>query len=142
MTGYTISQIAKQVGVSTDTIRMYEHKGLIPLPPRSANGYRRYPHDVIRRLQFILRAKAIGFTLKEIHELLAIQCKRTHTCNNIQHQVEEKIATIDDKLQELQQFRAALSKLLECCHNNPHPNECPVLDILAQTSFPLGTASL
>jgi len=66
----TIGRLAGEVGVSTDTVRFYERRGLLPEPPRTAGGYRAYSDDDAWRLRFILRAKELGFTLREIADLL------------------------------------------------------------------------
>lgn len=69
----TRGQLAKAAGVHTETIRFYEQKGLIPEPGRSATGYRQYTDEYIGRIRFIHRAQDLGFTLKEIHELLSLR---------------------------------------------------------------------
>ena len=66
----TIGQLAQRSGVGVETVRFYEREGLIPEPPRRPSGYRDYPHEIVTRIVFIRRAKALGFSLKEINELL------------------------------------------------------------------------
>jgi MerR family copper efflux transcriptional regulator len=73
MTHLTISQLAKQAGVNVETVRYYERRGLLPQPPRRASGYRQYSQDDVAYLQFIRRAQTLGFSLKEIAELLALR---------------------------------------------------------------------
>ncbi|MDA1306900.1 MAG: MerR family transcriptional regulator [Acidobacteria bacterium] len=75
----TIGELAKQAAVGPDTIRFYERERLIPEPPRTSSGYRQYPADTPARLRFILRAKNLGFALKEIRELLSLRLEE-HTC--------------------------------------------------------------
>lgn len=69
----TIGQVAKAAGVGVETVRFYERVGLIPDPPRRPSGYREYPPDAVHRIEFIKRAKALGFTLAEIGELLSLR---------------------------------------------------------------------
>ena len=69
----TISVVARRAQVPLDTIRYYERRGLLPVPPRSSGGYRQFSPDAVRRVTFIKRAQALGFTLEEIAELLAFQ---------------------------------------------------------------------
>ena len=69
----TIGQVAERAGVGIETVRFYERRGLIPRPTRPATGYRNYPHDAVARIVFIRRAKELGFSLKEILELLSLR---------------------------------------------------------------------
>src|SRR6266851_3668123 len=71
----TIGRLARVGGVNLETIRYYEREGLLPRPPRTRSGYRIFPNDAARRLRFIKRAKELGFSLKEIRELLALRVK-------------------------------------------------------------------
>jgi len=75
----TIGHLAKSAGVNLETVRYYERRGLLPKPPRSASGYRLFPSDAARRLRFIRRAQELGFSLKEIRELLSLRVSRTTT---------------------------------------------------------------
>ena len=69
----TTSELARQSDVNLETIRYYERKGLLPKPPRSTSGYRQFSRDSVRRVRFIKRAQELGFSLKEIQELLALR---------------------------------------------------------------------
>ncbi|RMD87435.1 MAG: MerR family transcriptional regulator, partial [Candidatus Dadabacteria bacterium] len=73
MPGLTIGKVATQAGVHVETVRYYEQRGLIPKPPRSAAGYRVYSEPYVERIRFIKRAQELGFTLKEIKELLFLR---------------------------------------------------------------------
>ena len=73
METFTIGQMAKQAGVNIETVRFYEREGLIPEPPRKASGYRQYSPDFVKRILFIKRAQTLGFSLKEIAELLDLR---------------------------------------------------------------------
>ena len=73
MRALTIGQVARQAGVGVETVRFYERQGLLDAPPRRASGYRQYAPEMVARLQFIRRAKELGFALKEIRELLSLR---------------------------------------------------------------------
>lgn len=126
----TIGQLAKALSISTDTIRLYERQGLIAKPPRSENGYRHYPANAVARLRFIQRAKTMGFTLKQIGELLAIQRSSQHTCDEVRQKAQHKLLDIELKLNELQRLKAALETLVHTCET-PHADDvCPLLQVL------------
>lgn len=126
----TIGCVAKKVGISTDSIRLYERYGLIDKPDRLNNGYRHYDFDAIRRLDFIKRSKAMGFTLNEIHELLEIQHTSEHACHDVQEQASIKLKKVNNQLNELQRMKNALETLVYCCEQNQQEQACPILDAL------------
>lgn len=134
MTAYTIGQIAKQTGVTVEAIRFYEKQGLLAKPMRSASGYRVYGEDIVRRVQFIQRAKLLGFSLKEILELLNLRRTHTTTCADVKQVAEIKITHIDHKLKELQLMRSALTELAAQCDVVADVTDCPILDALEHTS--------
>lgn len=130
--GYTIGQVASCSGVSTDTIRVYERQGLIEVPERRSNGYRHYSKEAVRRINFIKRAQALGFTLKEIKELLAIRRSSTHACEDVQQQLESKLNIVEGKLKDLLRLKSALESVIQTCHMTTDEH-CPVLEALGQT---------
>ena len=83
MQALTIGEVAKAADIGVETVRFYEREGLIAEPPRRQSGYRQYPPDTIRRLRFIRRAKDLGFTLKEIGELLDLHVDPTRSCADV-----------------------------------------------------------
>src|SRR5258707_6858770 len=97
----TIGRLAELGGVHLETIRYYEREGLLPRPPRTRAGYRIFPIDAARRLRFIKRAQELGFSLKEIRELLALRVKPGTKPDQIRARTEAKIAAIDEKIQTL-----------------------------------------
>lgn len=128
----TIGQVAKRAGVTHDTIRLYERYGLIEKPERAPNGYRQYTEEVINRLRFINRAKVMGFTLKEIAELLEIRRTSQNTCDDMHEQATLKLTDVDQKLSELQQLRQALKKVIDTCEQQKPGSPCPLLNLLEQ----------
>ena len=130
MKSLTIGRLAKQAGVNLETVRFYERRGLLPTPPRSASGYRLFPADAARRLRFIRRAQKLGFSLKEIRELLSLRVSRTTKSRDIRARTEGKIADIDAKIRSLESMKRTLRKLTNVCDGCVPIDECPILDSL------------
>ncbi len=128
----TIGRLASRAGVGVETIRYYERKGLLEPPPRTSSGYRQYPEEAVQRLLFIRRAKELGFTLKEIGELLALCGNPRATCADVRQRAEQKRADIDRRIQGLKKMRLALDTLLASCTGNAPFNECPILRAIAR----------
>jgi MerR family mercuric resistance operon transcriptional regulator len=126
----TIGQIAKLAEVGVETVRFYERQGLIHEPGRKPSGYRQFPEDVIARLRFIKRAKELGFSLKEIKELLALRVDPTTTCGEVKAQAEAKVVDIEGKIASLLRMKKALVKLTAVCRGQGPTSECPILDAL------------
>lgn len=93
----TIGQLAKRAGVNIETIRYYERRGLIPEPPRNKSGHREYSLGEVKRTEFIKRSQALGFSLKEISELLSLRMEPGTTCADVKARVETKIEDIEKK---------------------------------------------
>ncbi|MFC6441296.1 Zn(2+)-responsive transcriptional regulator [Bowmanella sp. JS7-9] len=127
-----IGQLAKATGVSNETIRFYESKGLLTASERSSNGYRHYGSDALQRLRFILRAKRVGFSLDEIAELLALRTHAdAHTCEEVKHYTQNKMQQIDSKIAELQAIRQSLATLHQaCCGGSESAEHCSILNAL------------
>ncbi len=130
MATLSIGQLARQAGVNKETIRYYERCSLLPEPPRRASGYRQYSADYVTRIKFIKRAQALGFSLSEIAELLALRVELTSVCGEVQQRVEVKIEDIEAKIALLQQMKLALLQLVTACRANQPTDECPILSAL------------
>lgn len=130
MKGLTIGQVAKKAGVKIETVRYYERRGLIPEPPRRESGYRQYPEDAIARIQFIKRAQELGFSLKEISDLLSLRVDRQTTCRDVKQRAEAKIDDIERKMADLKRMRQALVKVTNACSGRGPTSECPILDAM------------
>ena len=126
MKALTIGKVAHLTGIGIETVRFYEREGLIPKPP----GYRQYPEETINRIRFIRRAKELGFSLKEIMELLSLHIDPKATCGDIRKRAEAKIADIDGRIQSLRKMKKALSNLTTSCKGKGPVSECPILDAL------------
>lgn len=135
MATLTIGKVAKKAGVNIETIRYYERQGLIPRPPRRQSeggtpGYRHYPAETVKRIQFIRHAKELGFSLKEIAELLSLRIEQGVTCGDVRKRAEAKIADIEGRILNLQRMKNALSKLAKECKTRGPVSECPILEAL------------
>jgi MerR family transcriptional regulator, copper efflux regulator len=127
---FTIGLVARRAGVGVETVRFYERQGLIEEPPRRLSGYREYGDEVVSRLGFIRRAKELGFTLKEIKELLALRHDPSTPAADVKRRAEAKIADIEGKIRALQKMKKALRKLHSACCGNATTAECPLLHAL------------
>lgn len=130
----TVGRLAKSVGVNIQTIRYYERQKLLPRPRRQAAGYRQYGPLDVQRLRFILRAKAVGFTLKEIAALLALRVDPQTGCQDVQSIAQEALHHIEDRLRELERFQTALIELIRLCSGKGPASECPILELLEKNS--------
>lgn len=130
MEGLTIGQLAREAGVNRETIRFYERRGLITKPPRPASGYRLYPTETVRRVRFIRHAKELGFSLKEISELLSLRLDPEVTCIEVKKRAEDKLRDIEGKIQALQGMRGVLAELAGECKGRGPLSECPILEAL------------
>lgn len=126
----TIGKVAHIAGIGIETIRFYEGKGLIPEPPRKESGYRQYPENIILRIRFIIRAKELGFSLKEIKELLSLRASPKAKCEDVRIRSEEKLKDIGDKIRSLRAMQRALSRLIGQCTGNAPATDCPILESL------------
>ncbi len=126
----TIGEVAKRSGIGLETVRFYERRGLIQEPPRTDSGYRQYPAAVVARLGFIKRAKELGFSLKEISELLSLRVDPDTTCADVKRRADHKILDIEQKLSSLQKMKRALTKLAASCTGHGPTSDCPILEAL------------
>jgi MerR family transcriptional regulator, copper efflux regulator len=126
----TIGEVAKQAQVRIETLRYYEKTGLIASPPRSESNYRLYSQETVWRVQFIKRAQELGFSLKEIMELLALRATPETPCSDIRRRALDKITTIDEKIGALNAMKYALAQLVEECSGQGEITDCPILAAL------------
>jgi len=131
MSTISIGQVAHKAGVGVETIRFYEREGLLEEPARGVSGYRQYPEQVVKRIRFIKRAQRLGFSLKEITELL-LRVDAQTTCEEVKRRTEAKIAEVERKMVELQRMRQALLNVASLCTGQGPASACPMLDALDQ----------
>jgi len=126
----TIGRLAQQADVGIDTIRFYERRGLLPEPERTASGYRLYTPDTIHRLDFIRRAKDLGFTLEEIISLLGLQ-DSIGSKAAVKELTRRKLVQINNKMQDLGRMRDVLTALEHDCAGTGDVRTCPIIEALS-----------
>lgn len=136
MAAMTIGKVAKQAGVGVETIRFYERERLIAQPRRRPSGYRQYDPEVVQRVRFIRRAKELGFTLREIAELLDLRVESDGHCSDVLKLATAKIADIESRIEGLRRFKQALTILTRACRCGRPADPCPILQALEQDAAP------
>lgn len=126
----TVGKLCAAVGVGVETVRFYERRGLLPVPSRSASGYRLYGPDTVARLSFIQRAKRMGFTLAEIIELLALQDAPRPYCAEVQAKARQRMEEIGRRLADLRAMHDALGALVAQCGEEVS-DACPLIEALS-----------
>lgn len=124
-----IKDVAERAGLPAKTIRYYEEIGLIA-PLRSANGYRRFRDSDLHKLAFLRRARALGFSVAECRQLLALYEDQSRASADVKELARQHLQRIDAQLDELQQMRATLAALVDACAGDHRP-DCPILADLA-----------
>ncbi|WP_038247062.1 MerR family transcriptional regulator [Ghiorsea bivora] len=126
----TIGWAAKEAGVNTQTVLYYERRGLLPEPSRSFNGYRLFNDISVQRIFFIKRAQKLGFTLKQIAALLALQGDHNSSCAEVSAMALSHLEKIKSKILDLQRMKDALLPLVNACPKKGALNACPIMDSL------------
>jgi DNA-binding transcriptional MerR regulator len=131
-----IGELAAQSGLSRDALRYYERVGLMPRARRTSGGFRLYPPGTLDRIRFIKQAQLHGLTLREIRELLGFQDRRgRERCRQVQKLLTRKLADVEERLQQLQEFHETLRSYLGQCERalgGAADEECPVVRDLAE----------
>ena len=132
---FTIGKLAGLTNVSNDTLRYYEHEGLITPTAKSAAGYRLYDQDSVRRIRFIKHAQRCGFTLAEIRDLLVLRGHDRACCGDIRTRAIEKKLQIENKIRAMRAMSKALDQLIAECANEKKPvKECTIIAALERAS--------
>ncbi len=124
----TIGAFAKAAGVHVETIRFYQHRGLLPTPERPYGGVRRYGQADVARVKFVKSAQRLGFNLDEIAELLRLD-DGTH-CLEASRLAECRLQDVRAKLADLVRMESVLSQLVGACHTRTGNVSCPLIDTL------------
>ena len=132
MESMAIGKIARRAGVSVDTVRYYEKSGLLTPAARLASGYRRYDDAQLKRLRFIREAQKLGFSLRDVRELLSLSRQRDIT--RVKRAAEKKLADVESRIAALERVRAALGKLVAACPGHGLAHDCPILKALGEES--------
>jgi MerR family copper efflux transcriptional regulator len=123
-----IGTLARRTGVRIDTVRYYEKNGLLAPRSRLASGYRRYGELEVARLRFIRRAQALGFSLKEVRELLSLSARKDVA--RVKKNAQAKLADVEERIATLEKVRLGLSKLIGACPGHGRAGQCPILNAL------------
>jgi MerR family mercuric resistance operon transcriptional regulator len=128
--GMTIGRLARAAGVNIETVRYYQRRGLLNTPRKPPGSARRYASDSLTRLRFIRRAQELGFTLREIAELLKLgdgSCEQTRAI------AERRLADIEARIRDLESMRGMLGKLIRTCRAGNRP-PCPIIASLERNT--------
>jgi DNA-binding transcriptional MerR regulator len=129
-----IGDVARSAGVTVETVRFYEHQGLLSAAQRSGAGNRRYGPDTIVRVRFIKQAQAVGLTLKDIGVLVKYRHNASRTaCRTIRAVLAQRLAELDGRIQEMQAFRTVLREHLDSCDHSlaaAVADDCPTIEAL------------
>jgi len=129
----TIGEAAARSGVPTKTIRYYEEAGIIKPAARGSNHYRGYTDSDVETLRFIRRARALGFSLKDVAGLLDLYRNKKRASRDVKRLALGHVAVLDRKLAEMTAIRDTIAALAERCHGNDRP-DCPILDRLGTST--------
>ncbi len=127
-----IGDVARRAELSIDAVRFYEREGLLGRVRRSAAGQRQYDDEAVRRLAFVRRATALGFSLAEVKSLLTLRVSSRMSCERVRERALSKLGDVDRRIAELQQMRDALARLARRCDSGAAQGACPFLDELGR----------
>ena len=131
MTAMTIGRLARKAGVGVETIRFYERKGLIEQPPRPRDGgYRVYPEETAHRIRFIRQAQELGFSLREVQDLLSLHADPESDSADVRARAAAKLAEVSRKITELERIRGALEDLIAACPGRGALRNCSIMETL------------
>jgi Cu(I)-responsive transcriptional regulator len=130
-----IGRLAQLTGVSAKMIRHYEESGLTPKASRTMSGYRIYTENDVHTVRFVRQARDLGFSTKQIAELLSLWRDRRRSSSKVKILAQEQIRDLEQRLLQMQSIKATLEHLVHCCRGDDRP-ECPILDALATSWAP------
>ncbi len=136
MESLTISKAARQAGVGVETIRFYERKGLIEQPPTpGGGGYRTYPNETVKRILFIRQAQELGFSLREIDELLSLRATPGTDCAAIRERASAKLQEVERKVSQLAKIGSALKTVIASCPSHGGLDSCSIIEALEKPAI-------
>ena len=127
----SIGAAARRSGVKIETVRYYERIGLVAPPPRSAGGHRVYDTDAVKRLTFVRRARALGFTLEQVRGLLALADESETSCAEVERLARAHLASVRERVADLARMETVLADMVARCAGGRVP-DCPILDALRE----------
>jgi MerR family copper efflux transcriptional regulator len=135
-----IGQVARETGLTIDTIRFYEKQGLLKRSRRTEGGFRLFGSDDVQTLKFVRKAQELGFSLSEIRELLILRAEHVPACTHVKELLDQKLAAIEQKIDELEELRHSLRLALRKCKRGlnttapGHEECCPVLEEISRAA--------
>lgn len=126
----TIGQVANWLSVTVQAIRYYEREGLLPRVPRNSAGYRQYDADLLKRIGFIRHAQEVGFTPREIADLLTLRADPDGSCETVQRFAAEKMRDIDFRVRGRRKMKRTLKNLSQMCDRGLDASACPIIEAL------------
>lgn len=130
-----IGDVAQRSGLTVDAIRFYEKQGLLAKPPRSAGGFRLYTEGDFDRLNFVIRAQSLGFSLHEIGELLVLRDSGPEACTHVRSLLSERLKVVDEKIKDLRRIERQLKQAWKQCDNSATAEcsaSCPLIEKLGR----------
>ena len=124
-----IGEISNNVGLPTKTVRYYADVGLVKPMGRNASGYRTYDDKALRKLIFVRRSRAMGFSIEECRKLLGLYEDQSRASSEVREIAKHHLIEIEVKLDELKKLQKELSMLVKTCSGDNRP-DCPILDAL------------
>ena len=131
--GLNIGALAKQTDTKVETIRYYERIGLLPQPARTSGNYRTYGEAELNRLSFIRRARNLGFSIEQVHDLLNLSDRRDQSCAEVDALTRSHLAEVERKIADLQALQRELSSMLGQCSQGTI-SQCLIIEALAPAS--------
>lgn len=128
MKGLTAGKLARMAEVNRETIRYYEKRFLLPKPSWNGSGYREFPLEAVQVIRFIKNAQGLGFSLKEIKELLSLSTDKGSTCGDIKKTAQRKLLEINEKTSQLKSMQKVLTKLIRACPSEGSLSRCSILE--------------
>ncbi|MGJ7538554.1 MULTISPECIES: MerR family transcriptional regulator [unclassified Variovorax] len=125
---FTIRKLADAAGVGVEAVRYYQRGGLLAAPNRVDGGFRQYSEDDVRRLRFIKRAQALGYSLEDVAELMSLSASRDRL--RVREITRERVAEIRERMADLQSMASALENLADCCAKAPEGSACTIIAAL------------
>lgn len=136
MDGLTISKVASKAGVGVETVRFYHRKGLIKQPSKPAlGGFRVYPLETVNRIRFIRQAQELGFSLREVKDLLTLRAIPSSDCSEVRNQAQIKLDEVNRKIRQLKRMRTALDQLIAACPGKGALQACSIMEAMMGTEI-------
>lgn len=128
-TALRIGELAEQTGCKVETIRYYESVGVLPAPARNDGGHRRYTIEHLKRLNFVRRARSLGFSLAGVRNLLHLADERGQSCAEVEGLARAHRDEIQGKIKDLRAMEKVLKYMVDSCAGGTLP-DCPIIETL------------